>query len=240
MRELPLPLRNHLLSALSPDIHKRLFSHLERVHLLSGQVLNEPHDVMSHVYFPVDAIISLRHQTEHGAAMEISVVGDDGMVGIALSIGGVNIPSRAVVQRSGHAFCLQGALLKDEFDRHGDLLGLVLRYMQTSIAQMAQAAVCSRHHSIDQQLCRLLLLWLDHLPGNDSTVPQELLGDSPGTSRTNMMGAADKLKRQGVIDYGPETINVLDRHKLEQLCCECYRLVKRESERLQSCVAQVK
>lgn len=240
MQELPLPLRNHLLSALSPDVCTRLFSNLERVHLASGQVLHERHDVMSHVYFPVDAVISLLYQTEHGAATEISVVGDEGMVGIALSIGGENLPSRAVVQRSGHAFRLEGALLKDEFDRHGDLLGLVLRYTQTLIAQMAQAAVCTRHHSIDQQLCRLLLLWLDHLPGNGATVPQELLGDRPGKSRTNMVGAADKLRRQGIIDYDAETITVLDRHQLEQLCCECYRLVKRESERLQPCVAQLR
>ncbi|PKM24474.1 MAG: Crp/Fnr family transcriptional regulator [Gammaproteobacteria bacterium HGW-Gammaproteobacteria-12] len=177
---------------------------------------------MSHVYFPVDALISLLYQTEHGTATELSVVGYDGMVGIALSIGGENLPSRAVVQRSGHAFRLKGGLLKDEFDRHG------------------QAAVCIRHHSIDQQLCRLLLLWLDHLPGNAATVPQELLGDRPGSSRTNMVSAADKLKRQGIIDYGPESITVLDRHQLEQLCCECYGLVKRETERLQLCVPQFK
>lgn len=240
MQELPLPLRNHLLSALSPDVCTRLFSHLELVHLVSGQVLHERHDVMSHVYFPVDALISLLYQTEHGTATELSVVGYDGMVGIALSIGGENLPSRAVVQRSGRAFRLKGGLLKDEFDRHGDLLGLVLRYTQTLISQMAQAAVCIRHHSIDQQLCRLLLLWLDHLPGNAATVPQELLGDRPGSSRTNMVGAADKLKRQGIIDYGPESITVLDRHQLEQLCCECYGLVKRETERLQPCVPHFK
>lgn len=240
MQELPLPLRNHLLSALSPDVYTRLFSNLERVHLVSGQVLHEPHDVMSHVYFPVDTIISLQYRTQHGTVTEISVVGDDGMVGVALSIAGENIPSRAVVQRNGQAFRLESARLKDEFDRHGDLLGLVLRYTQTMIMQMLQAAVCARHHSIDQQLCRLLLQWLDHLPGHDAAVPHELLGDRPGTTRMNMVGAADKLKRQGVIDYGPETITVLDRHKLEQLCCECYGLVKRESERLHPCVAQFK
>lgn len=232
------PQQNHLLAALSAEVRQRLFAHLELVPLPLGKVLYESGDTMRHVYFPTDSIISLIYVMESGASAEISVVGNEGLVGIALFMGGESTPSRAVVQSGGHAFRLKGPLLKTEFDRHGELLVLMLRYTQALITQMAQTAVCNRHHSIDQQLCRWLLLSLDRLPSNQLTMTQELIANMLGVRREGVTEAAGKLQRQGVIEYSRGHITVLDRHKLEQLSCECYAVVKKETGRLLPYVPQ--
>ena len=232
------PQQNHLLAALSVEVRQRLFAHLELVPLPLGKVLYESGDTMRHVYFPTDSIISLIYVMESGASAEISVVGNEGLVGIALFMGGESTPSRAVVQSGGHAFRLKGPLLKTEFDRHGELLMLMLRYTQALITQMAQTAVCNRHHSIDQQLCRWLLLSLDRLPSNQLTMTQELIANMLGVRREGVTEAAGKLQRQGVIEYSRGHITVLDRHKLEQLSCECYAVVKKETDRLLPYVPQ--
>ena len=232
------PQQNHLLAALSAEVRQRLFAHLELVPLPLGKVLYESGDTMRHVYFPTDSIISLIYVMESGASAEISVVGNEGLVGIALFMGGESTPSRAVVQSGGHAFRLKGPLLKIEFERHGELLVLMLRYTQALITQMAQTAVCNRHHSIDQQLCRWLLLSLDRLPSNQLTMTQELIANMLGVRREGVTEAAGKLQRQGVIEYSRGHITVLDRHNLEQLSCECYAVVKKETDRLLPYVPQ--
>ncbi|MGA4475970.1 Crp/Fnr family transcriptional regulator [Ectopseudomonas chengduensis] len=238
MHESHQPQQNHLLAALTAEVRQRLFTHLELVPLPLGKVLYESGDTMRHVYFPTDSIISLIYVMESGASAEISVVGNEGLVGIALFMGGESTPSRAVVQSGGHAFRLKGPLLKTEFDRHGELLVLMLRYTQALITQMAQTAVCNRHHSIDQQLCRWLLLSLDRLPSNQLTMTQELIANMLGVRREGVTEAAGKLQRQGVIEYSRGHITVLDRHKLEQLSCECYAVVKKETDRLLPYVPQ--
>ncbi|WKC36536.1 Crp/Fnr family transcriptional regulator [Ectopseudomonas chengduensis] len=238
MHESHQPQQNHLLAALSAEVRQRLFAHLELVPLPLGKVLYESGDTMRHVYFPTDSIISLIYVMESGASAEISVVGNEGLVGIALFMGGESTPSRAVVQSGGHAFRLKGPLLKIEFERHGELLVLMLRYTQALITQMAQTAVCNRHHSIDQQLCRWLLLSLDRLPSNQLTMTQELIANMLGVRREGVTEAAGKLQRQGVIEYSRGRITVLDRHKLEQLSCECYAVVKKETDRLLPYVPQ--
>ncbi|UUY08239.1 Crp/Fnr family transcriptional regulator [Pseudomonas sp. J452] len=234
------PQQNHLLAALSGEVQQRLFSHLERVEMPLGKVLYESGDTMRHVYFPTDSIISLLYVMESGASAEISVVGNEGLVGVALFMGGESTPSRAIVQSGGHAYRLQGQRLKDEFNRHGELLVLMLRYTQALITQMAQTAVCNRHHSIDQQLCRWLLLSLDRLPSNHLTMTQELIANMLGVRREGVTEAAGKLQRQGVIEYSRGHITVIDRHKLEQLSCECYEVVKRETDRLLPYIPQRK
>ncbi|EZH79825.1 Crp/Fnr family transcriptional regulator [Ectopseudomonas composti] len=238
MHELHQPQQNHLLAALTAEVRQRLFAHLELVPLPLGKVLYESGDTMRHVYFPTDSIISLIYVMESGASAEISVVGNEGLVGIALFMGGESTPSRAVVQSGGYAFRLKGPLIKAEFDRHGELLVLMLRYTQALITQMAQTAVCNRHHSIDQQLCRWLLLSLDRLPSNQLTMTQELIANMLGVRREGVTEAAGKLQRQGVIEYSRGHITVLDRHKLEQLSCECYAVVKKETDRLLPYVPQ--
>jgi CRP-like cAMP-binding protein len=232
MPEQHLPQRNHLLAALSDEVQKRLFPHLELVPLPLGKVLYESGDTMRHVYFPTDSIISLLYVMESGASAEISVVGNEGLVGIALFMGGESTPSRAIVQSGGQAYRLPGQRLKDEFNRHGELLLLMLRYTQALITQMSQTAVCNRHHSIDQQLCRWLLLSLDRLPSNQLTMTQELIANMLGVRREGVTEAAGKLQRQGVIEYSRGHISVIDRRKLEQLSCECYAVVKKETDRL--------
>ncbi|MCW2291209.1 CRP-like cAMP-binding protein [Pseudomonas sp. BIGb0408] len=189
---------------------------------------------MRHVYFPTDSIISLLNVMESGASAEISVVGNEGLVGISLFMGGESTPSRAVVQSGGYAYRLQGQRLKDEFNRHGEMLVLMLRYTQALITQMSQTAVCNRHHSIDQQLCRWLLLSLDRLPGNQLTMTQELIANMLGVRREGVTEAAGKLQRQGVIEYSRGHITVLNRKRLEQMSCECYAVVKKETDRLLS------
>jgi len=226
------PEQNHLLNALSDEVRLRVFSDLEWVTLELGKVLYESGDTMRHVYFPIDSIISLLYVMEDGASAKISVVGNEGLVGVALFMGGESTPSRGVVQSAGGAYRLLGRKLKEEFNRHGELLGLMLRYTQALITQMAQTAVCNRHHSIDQQLCRWLLLSLDRLPDNRLTMTQELIANMLGVRREGVTDAAGKLQKLGVIEYSRGHINVLDRSKLEQLCCECYSVVKRETDRL--------
>lgn len=230
--EAPTPQLNHLLAALPTDVQARLFPYLELVPLPLGKVLYESGDALRHVYFPTDAIVSLLYVMENGASAEISVVGNEGLIGVALFMGGESTPSRAIVQSAGSAYRMLGQRLKDEFNRHGELLLLMLRYTQSLITQMAQTAVCNRHHSIDQQLCRWLLLSLDRLPSNHLVMTQELIANMLGVRREGVTDAAGKLQRLGVIEYSRGQIKVLDRPKLEALSCECYAVVKKETDRL--------
>ena len=228
----PSPLQNHLLAALPTEVMERLLPWLELVPMPLGKVMYESGDTLRHVYFPTNCIVSLLYVMESGASAEISVVGNEGLVGVSLFMGGESTPSRAVVQSAGSAYRLLGQRLKDEFNRHGELLLLMLRYTQSLITQMAQTAVCNRHHSIDQQLCRWLLLSLDRLDGPELTMTQELIANMLGVRREGVTEAAGKLQKLGVIEYNRGHIKVLDRHKIERLSCECYAVVKRESDRL--------
>lgn len=209
-----------------------MFPYLELIPLPLGKVIYESGDALRHVYFPTDCIVSLLYVMESGASAEISVVGNEGLIGVAVFMGGESTPSRAIVQSAGHAYRLLDQRLKDEFNRHGDMLQLMLRYTQALITQMAQTAVCNRHHSIDQQLCRWLLLSLDRLPSNQLTMTQELIANMLGVRREGVTDAAGKLQRLGAIEYSRGHIKVLDRPKLEQLSCECYAVVKAETDRL--------
>lgn len=226
------PEQNNLLSALSVDVRERLFPYLEEAPMPLGKVLYESGDKMRHVYFPTDSIVSLLYVMENGASAEISVVGNEGLVGISLFMGGESTSSRAVVQSGGSAYRLRGQRLVDEFHRHGELMTLVLRYTQALITQMAQTAVCNRHHSIDQQLCRWLLLSLDRLASDELTMTQELIANMLGVRREGVTEAAGKLQKLGIIEYRRGHIKVIDRPALEQRSCECYAVVKRESDRL--------
>ncbi|MEZ5573879.1 MAG: Crp/Fnr family transcriptional regulator [Halioglobus sp.] len=226
------PQLNHLLEALPSDVQDRIFHSLELIALPLGQVLYESGDTMRHVYFPADCIISLLYVMENGASAEISMVGNEGIVGVSLFMGGLSTPSRAIVQSAGSAYRMKSHLLKDEFNRHGDMMLLLLRYTQSLITQMAQTAVCNRHHSIDQQLCRWLLLSLDRLNDSKLTMTQEQIANMLGVRREGVTEAAGKLQRKGVINYNRGHITVLDRPKLEALSCECYSVVKRETDRL--------
>jgi CRP-like cAMP-binding protein len=227
-----MPQQNHLLAALSEGVQNRLFGHMEWVELPLGKVLYESGDSMRHAYFPTDSIVSLLYVMENGSSAEISVVGNEGLVGFALFMGGESTLSQAVVQSGGYAYRLSSQHLMDEFNRHGELLQLMLRYTQSLITQMSQTAVCNRHHSINQQLCRWLLLSLDRLPSNQLTMTQELIANMLGVRREGVTEAAGKLQREGVIEYSRGHISVLDRHKLEELSCECYAVVKKETDRL--------
>src|SRR6202043_1298899 len=226
------PQQNHLLAALSPAEQARIHPHLRLVPMPLGEVLYESGDVLRHVYFPTDSIISLLYVLADGASAEISVVGNEGLIGIALFMGGQTTPSRAIVQSAGNAYRLIGQRLKDEFHRNGQLQLLLLRYTQALITQMAQTAVGNRHHSVDQQLCRWLLLSLDRLSDNQLNMTQELIANMLGVRREGVTEAAGKLQRLGVIEYVRGQITVLDRPKLEELCCECYAAVRKESDRL--------
>ncbi|MBV4535775.1 MULTISPECIES: Crp/Fnr family transcriptional regulator [Pseudomonas] len=229
---LPMPQHNHLLAALSTPTFERLEGDLELVTLPLGKSLYESGDALRHVYFPTDSIVSLLYVMENGASAEISVVGNEGLVGIAVFMGGESTPSRAIVQSAGHAYRLPGQRLKDEFNRHGELLLLMLRYTQALITQMAQTAVCNRHHSIDQQLCRWLLLSLDRLQSDQVRMTQELIANMLGVRREGVTDAAGKLQRLGIIEYSRGHIKVVDRARLEALSCECYEVVRKETERL--------
>ena len=232
MPNAPSPERNHLLDALPDAVRQRLFPKLERVPLPLGKVLYESGDAMRYAYFPTDSIVSLLYVLEDGASAEISVVGNEGIVGVALFMGGTSTPSRAVVQSAGWAYRLAGPVLMEEFNRHGDLLLLLLRYTQALLTQMAQTAVCNRHHSIDQQLCRWLLLSVDRLDGPVLQMTQELIANMLGVRREGVTEAAGKLQKQGLIEYSRGHITVLDRPGLESRCCECYAVVKQEYDRL--------
>jgi CRP-like cAMP-binding protein len=226
------PRENQLLNALEDDERDRLFPHLSLVPMPLGSVLYESGDALRHIYFPVDSIVSLLYVMEDGASAEIAVVGNEGAIGVALFMGGETTPSRAVVQSAGSAYRLEGGRLKEEFSRHGHMMHVLLRYTQALITQMAQTAVCNRHHSVDQQLCRWLLLSLDRLPSAQLKMTQELIANMLGVRREGVTQAAGKLQERGVIRYRRGTITVLDRPALEELCCECYAVVKKETDRL--------
>jgi CRP-like cAMP-binding protein len=226
------PERNQLLGALPAADYQRLLPHLEPVDLPLGMVVFESGTKLRHLYFPAAGIVSLLYAMENGASTEIAVIGSEGVVGIALFMGGESTPSRAVVQSVGHGHRLNAAVLKTEFERGGRLQFLLLRYTQALIAQMTQTAVCNRHHSVDQQLCRWLLLSLDRLPSNELKMTQELIANMLGVRREGVTEAAGKLQDAGLIRYHRGHIAVLDRARLEQRVCECYAVVKREMDRL--------
>ena len=226
-------LHNQLLAGLSLEERNRLFPHLQLVAMPLGKVLYESGDTLRHVYFPLDCIVSLLYVMQNGQSAEISIVGNEGLIGIALFMGGETTPSRAIVQSAGYAYRLDGQRLKDEFHRNGSLQVFLLRYTQALITQMSQTAVCNRHHTVDQQLCRWLLLSLDRLSSNVLAMTQELIANMLGVRREGVTDAAGRLQKLGVIQYARGQITVLDRPKLEQLSCECYAVVKRETDRLQ-------
>ena len=228
----PTPNQNHLLAALEPEVQKRLFPYLELVPLSLRAVMYEARRPMRHVYFPTDSIVSLQYVMENGASTAILVVGNEGLLGISLFMGGESTPTRSLVQSAGHAYRLPRSKIKDEFGRHGQLLALMLRYTQALITQVAQTAVCNRHHSIDQQLCRWLLLSMDRLSHNHLTMTQEFIANMLGVRREGVTGAALKLQQLGAISYSRGLIKVLDRPRLEALACECYGVVKKETEML--------
>ena len=226
----PEPRQNHLLAALSTDVQARLFPYLELVQLPLRALMYESGRPMRHVYFPTDSIVSLQYVMENGASTAILVVGNEGLLGITLFMGGESTPSRSVVQSAGHAYRLPRFRVKEEFGRHGELLVLMLRYTQALITQVAQTAVCNRHHAIDQQLCRWLLLSMDRLSHNHLTMTQEFISHMLGVRREGVTQAALKLQQQGVISYSRGLIKVIDRDQLEHLSCECYEVVKKETE----------
>ena len=228
----PNPRDNHILDALPDEERERLFPHLSFVSMPLGKVLYESGESLKHIYFPTDSIVSLLYVMKDGASAEIAVVGNEGAIGVALFMGGETTPSRAIVQSAGSAFRLEGKRLKLEFNRHGEMLHVLLRYTQSLITQMAQTAVCNRHHSVNQQLCRWLLLSLDRLRSNELKMTQELIANMLGVRREGVTAAAGELQKAGVIRYSRGKITVLDRAKLEQLSCECYSVVKKESDRL--------
>ena len=226
------PRQNHLLAALPAEEYARLLPNLERVTMPLGHVLYESGSELRHVYFPTTTIVSLLYVMNDGASAEIAVVGYEGVIGVALFMGGETMPNRAVVQSAGHAYRLKGQVLKEEFNRSGGLQHLLLRYTQALLTQMAQTAVCNRHHSLDQQLCRWLLLSLDRLPSNELMMTQELIANMLGVRREGVTEAAGRVQRAGLISYHRGHITVLDRAGLEARACECYAVVKKEFDRL--------
>jgi CRP-like cAMP-binding protein len=223
---------NRLLGVLPKEDLARLQPHLELVPLPLGWVVYESGGAQGYVYFPTTAIVSLLYVMQDGASAEIAVVGDDGLVGISLFMGGETTPSRAVVQSEGQGYRLKASILKAEFERGGALQHTLLRYTQALITQMAQTAVCNRHHTVEQQLCRWLLLSLDRLPTSELVMTQELIANMLGVRREGVTQAAGKLQDAGIIEYSRGRINVHDRPRLEKLVCECYEVVRRETDRL--------
>jgi CRP-like cAMP-binding protein len=234
MSSLQGPNQNHLLAALPPAEFERLAPHLEPVEMLLGDSIYEPGEQLQHAYFPATAIVSLHYVMESGASAETAGVGNEGVVGISLFMGGDTTPSSAVVQTAGRAYRLESRLLKQEFDRGGLMQRLMLRYTQALLTQMAQTAACNRHHSVEQQLCRWLLLTLDRLPTHELVMTQELVASMLGVRREGITEAAGKLQRAGFIRYRRGHISVLDRSGLETRVCECYDVVKKELSRLLS------
>jgi CRP-like cAMP-binding protein len=228
----PRPRQNHLLAVLPETDFQRLQPHLELTPMPLGHVLYESGNQLQHVYFPANCIVSLLYVMEDGHSAEIAVVGNEGVVGVALFMGGETTPSRAIVQSAGHAWRLPGRLLKEEFLRAGPLQHLLLRYTQALLTQMAQTAACNRHHSVDQQLSRWLLLSLDRLSTNELVMTQELIANMLGVRREGVTESAGKLQKLGLIHYSRGRIRVLDRPGLEKQSCECYRVVKKEFDRL--------
>ena len=226
------PKKNHLLASLAGEQWQRWQPLLEHVEMPLGLVLYESGKTLSHIYFPTTSIVSLLYVMENGASAEIAVVGNDGLVGVSLFMGGGSTPSRAVVQSAGHGFRLKAKAMKDEFDKGGPVLHLLLRYTQALITQMAQTAVCNRHHTLDQQLCRWLLLSLDRLERSELVMTQELIANMLGVRREGVTEGATKLQKAGLITYTRGRIKVLDRPGLEKRVCECYAVVKKEYDRL--------
>ena len=226
------PKPNQLLAALPPGDFARLAGHLEPIQLVLGEMLYEPGQPQPWVYFPDGAIVSLLYVMENGSSAEIAIVGDDGLLGVSLFMGGGTTPSSAVVQSAGPAQRMRGEALRGAFEKGGELQHLLLRYTQALITQMGQTAVCNRHHSIEQQLCRWLLMSLDRLPSNQLIMTQDLIANMLGVRREGVTEAAGKLQRAGVISYNRGRIEVLDRPHLETLSCECYDVVRREYARL--------
>jgi CRP-like cAMP-binding protein len=226
------PRNNFLLAALPDPEWQRWQPLLETVEMPLGQVLYESGTTLAHVYFPTTSIVSLLYVMENGASAEIAVVGNEGLVGVSIFMGGESTPSRAVVQSAGHGLRLKSQFMKDEFNRAGPVLHLLLRYTQALITQMAQTAVCNRHHSLDQQLCRWLLLSLDRLRTNELAMTQELIANMLGVRREGVTEAALKLQEAGLISYARGHITVIDRAGLEKRTCECYAVVKNEYDRL--------
>jgi CRP-like cAMP-binding protein len=237
MRAPQSPSQNHLLAALPKAEFERLAPHLEAVEMLLGDVLYESGGLLQHVYFPTTAILSLHYVMENGSSSEIASVGNEGVLGISLFMGGNTTPSRAVVQTGGQGYRLKAPLLVQEFNRAGLMQQLMLRYTQALITQMSQTAVCNRHHSVDQQLCRWLLLSLDRLASNQLSMTQELIANMLGVRREGVTEAAGKLQDAGLISYRRGTITVLDRPGVEARSCECYQVVKTEFDRLLPYVA---
>ena len=226
------PKQNHLLAALPAEDYARLLPDLELLPMPLGWAVYESGGQMGYLYFPTSSIVSLLYVMESGASAEIAITGNEGLVGISLFMGGETTPSRAVVQSAGHAYRLKAGILKREFALGGQLQQLALRFTQALITQMAQTAVCNRHHAVDQQLCRWLLLSLDRLAGKELMMTQELIANMLGVRREGVTSAAGKLQTDGLIHYSRGHITVLDRPKLEKRVCECYAVVKREFDRL--------
>jgi len=232
MIEIHRPTANRLLGALAPDELGRLLPYLEYTAMPLGTVLYESGGTLHHIYFPIDCIVSLLYVLADGSSAEIAIVGKEGLIGIGLFMGGETTANLAVVQSGGHAYRLAGRPIKEEFHRIGTFHEQFLKYIQALITQMTQTAVCNRHHSVDQQLCRWLLMSLDRLSSNQLHMTQELIANMLGVRREGVTEAAGKLQRLGIIHYQRGHIEVLDRPKLEMLCCECYAVVKKETDRL--------
>ena len=232
------PDQNHLLAALPAEIFERLSPHLELIQMPLGESLYESGGQLQHVYFPTTAILSLHYVMENGASAEIAGVGNEGVLGISLFMGGNTTPSRATVQTGGHGYRLKGRVMMEEFNRAGPMMRLLLRYTQALMTQMSQTAVCNRHHSVEQQLCRWLLLTLDRLSSNEFTMTQELIATMLGVRREGITDAAGNLQRAGLIKCRRGHITVLDRSGLESHVCECYAVVKNEFDRLLSDVRE--
>ena len=232
MDSLRNPNQNHLLASLPAVEFERIAPHLELVTMPLGHVLYESSGKLQHVYFPATAIVSMQYVMENGASSEIAGVGNEGVLGVSLFMGGNTTPSRAIVQTAGYGYLLKAQLLKEEFDCGGLLQHLLLRYTQALITQISQTAVCNRHHAVEQQLCRWLLLTLDRLPTNELTMTQELIASMLGVRREGITEAAGHLQKAGCIHYRRGHISVLDRAGLEARVCECYAVVKKEHDRL--------
>jgi CRP-like cAMP-binding protein len=226
------PNQNHLLAALPAEILERISPHLELIPMPLGQVLYESGGQLQHVYFPTTAIVSMHYVLENGASTEIAGVGNEGVLGISLFMGGNTTPGLATVQTAGYGYRLKGRLMMEEFNRAGPMMRLMLRYTQALITQISQTAVCNRYHSIEQQLCRWLLLTIDRLPSHELTMTQELIAGMLGVRREGITEAAGNLQRAGLISYRRGHITALDRSGLESRACECYNVVKKEFHRL--------
>lgn len=225
-------MQNHLLAALPANDYARLLPELEPIAMPLGWVVYESEGRLGYVYFPTTSIVSLLYVTENGASAEIAIAGSEGLVGISLFMGGESTPSRAVVQSAGKGYRLRASVVKQEFALGGELQNMALRYTQALITQMAQTAACNRHHSVDQQLCRWLLLSMDRLPGNELKMTQELIANMLGVRREGVTAAAGHLQAAGLIHYSRGHITILDRPGLEKRACECYGVVKLEFDRL--------